>query len=1184
MVSVDNVVLSLASIPFLGCCGVDAVGLSGGLFIFWLAPFSVVLVFISPNFVVCKIEVGDVIKFVIFVYGAPHVADRSDRLNLGLVTVPFSGPSYTWTNNRIEVDPTFERLDKAYATQDWFIDYPDSIVHHQPILFSDHTTIIFSDSLPQDSVRRPYRIENWCLSAQDTSRIIKDGCRLEFTGSPCFTLSRRLVVIRRRLKDWCLSHKKSWGINWKALCSDLSSSSTQLQSPVARDAGGESHSKLLFSVVQARRRRNLIVSLKNDAGIWVSDSLGLRSLIQAFYSDLYSHVSPFGSDPPFSWDHLGLPTLSSSQKDMLMAPFSPSEIKAAMFHISNDKSPGPDGFTSAFFNTHWDHTGHLVISAVQYFFAHAKCITGRLRGVLPSLISGFQNAFVPGRLISDNALVAHELLSFMNASKARKRFYAALKLDMNKAYDRVRWDFLSQVLRAFGFPPYSVHIIEQCVTTVSYQVLVNGSLTPSFRPQCCLRQGDPLSPYLFVLCMEVLSTSLRRAEEQALFSGIRVSRGGPSISHLFFADDSLLFFQLSPQACDNVMAILSDFCSASGQMINLQKSFVKFSPNTPQDYRDFLARSLRLQSKASFGTHLGLPVDLGRSKVAEFRFLIDKVASRLSAFASLRLLAAAKLAIINSVLIASFNHILSVFKIPSSVASQLDSMLANFWWRSSGSRKGLALRSVSLLHLPKGLGGLGVRNIACFNSAILAGTGWRMIRNPQLLVSRLMFLKYPSLPVNLGARISRPSWGCRGLQMALSAVSSGVRWKVGRGDKSDLPTHVSGIIDPRSNAWDSSRVHRFFDSPTAVRILSLDRPQELMDDFVYWKFTKDGSFSTKSAYALLLHQTIRCPPLGSLPIPWWKKFWALPLLPKWKIFGWKIIHAGIPVASALAVRGVSVDSTCCFCRREQETINHLFRDCDFVTPLWVRSSFHFNSQGLLHLPFLQWFSVMVSLLAAAKDWENLVQFFSLLWSIWLSRNNVRFRQQAVSPDDVLLLASQWNVRGRQAQDSHLPSSTLGPSPRPVGSGFAATLAGDPTSGFNICLICDGSWSSSDNSAGAGWVLRDCGSPSVRGGGARASLSSSALQSELQACFWGLRNAFSRGFRRILIYSDCEPLCRMLGQQQKDEVSLYWLLRDTRVLLSTCAACKILKVPREWVSPVHWLAGKARARECFFWYF
>ncbi|XP_021756627.1 uncharacterized protein LOC110721746 [Chenopodium quinoa] len=248
------------------------------------------------------------------------------------------------------------------------------------------------------------------------------------------------------------------------------------------------------------------------------------------------------------------------------------------------------------------------------------------------------------------------------------------------------------------------------------------------------------------------------------------------------------------------------------------------------------------------------------------------------------------------------------------------------------------------------------------------------------------------------------------------------------------------------------------------------------------------------------------------------------------IFGWKIIQGGIPVASILAIRGISVDLVCCFSRRKQETVDHLFRDCDFVAPLWVRSSFHFNSQGLLHRPFLQWFSVMVSLLAAAKDWENLVQFFSLLWAIWLSRNNVRFRQQIVSPDDVLLIASQWKVRGMQAQDSHLSSSNLGPSPRPASLGFAATLAGDPTSGFDICLISDGSWSSSDNSAGAGWVFRDCDSPLIRGGGARASLSSSALQSKLQACFWGLRSAFSRGFCRILIYSDCEPLCLMLTHQ------------------------------------------------------
>ncbi|XP_021767745.1 uncharacterized protein LOC110732135 [Chenopodium quinoa] len=643
----------------------------------------------------------------------------------------------------------------------------------------------------------------------------------------------------------------------------------------------------------------------------------------------------------------------------------------------------------------------------------AKCITNRLRGVLPTLISGFQNEFVPGRLISDNALTAHELLSFMNASKACKRFYAALKLDMNKAYDRVRL-----------------------------------------------------------------------VEEHALFSGIHISRGGPSVSHLFFANDSLLFFQVSPQACENIMNLLSQFCSSFGQMINLQKSYVKFSPNTPPDYRDYLARSLRVQSKPSFGTYLGLPIDLGWSKVSDFKFLIDRVASRLSAFASLRLSVVAKLVIINSVLVASFNHILSVFKIPSSIASHLDSMLASFWWRSSGSRKGIALRSASLLHLPKGLGGLGLHSIGCFNLDLVASTGWRMMNNPQLLVSRLMVSKYPTLFALSANRITQTSWGCRGLQSAMSVVAKGVRWKVGCGSsvrikvdewapgglvsfkdglsESELPTHVSSIIDPRFNAWDSLRVHRLFDGPTASRILSLDRPQNLMDDFVYWKFTRYGSFSTKSAYFLFLQQDSLTTPVGPTSPSWWRKLWGLPILPKWKSFAWKVVHSTLPVASTLFVRGISVDPICCFCHREPETVAHLFRGCDFISLLWGRSSLGFHSPGLHRLPFLNWFSTMVSLFGATKDWVGLINFFSILWAICLSRNNVRFRQLDVSPTKVLSLASQWCARGHQAQDFRLKSSSLPLRPRLSVTTFSACYGGDPLSGLDICLLCDGSWSS-DNS-------------------------------------------------------------------------------------------------------------------------
>lgn len=169
----------------------------------------------------------------------------------------------------------------------------------------------------------------------------------------------------------------------------------------------------------------------------------------------------------------------------------------------------------------------------------SKCLVNRLKLVIPSLVADYQNAFIPGRLMVDNCYMASELMAYVRRKAKGTQSAGILKVDLSKAYDRVRWDFLENVLVSMAFPPQWVKIILECVSTVSYSVLVNGEATAPFAPKVGLRQGDPLSPYLFILCIEVLSRRLSWLQFKMHLSPLRIARSSPLISHLFFADEAL---------------------------------------------------------------------------------------------------------------------------------------------------------------------------------------------------------------------------------------------------------------------------------------------------------------------------------------------------------------------------------------------------------------------------------------------------------------------------------------------------------------------------------------------------------------------------------------------------------------------------------------------------------------------
>ncbi|KAK2638559.1 hypothetical protein Ddye_026354 [Dipteronia dyeriana] len=327
------------------------------------------------------------------------------------------------------------------------------------------------------------------------------------------------------------------------------SSCEKQRSRVSWQKDGDQNTKFFHAKALSRRIRNRIGGLWDDSGWWHEKEKEVVYISDSYFKNIFNSSCP--SDEQLeavlnSVDRCLPPDLCS----LLDSKFTADEIRVDIFQMSPSKAPGVDGFPADFFQKIWNLVGdnitrmcldclnngrsvggtnhtflclipkdkkvervadlHPISLCNVIYKCISKALANRLRKVMDNIIPDSQIAFIPGRLITDNAMVGFECMLALRRKAKGKKGFMALKLDMAKAYDRAEWIFLKGMMRSLGFSKLYNSRNMDCVTSVSYSFIFNGSIRGNIRPSRGLRQGDLLSLYLFLLCTKGFTRLIKK--------------------------------------------------------------------------------------------------------------------------------------------------------------------------------------------------------------------------------------------------------------------------------------------------------------------------------------------------------------------------------------------------------------------------------------------------------------------------------------------------------------------------------------------------------------------------------------------------------------------------------------------------------------------------------------------------
>lgn len=478
---------------------------------------------------------------------------------------------------------------------------------------------------------------------------------------------------------------------------------------------GDGSTRLFHRYAASRQALNHIHFLISDSGERIDSQVGIQEQCVEYFSSLLG--SPV-SQPMFIQSDLNLLfdfKCSEAQAAGFEKPFTAEDVRNALCSLPKNKTAGPDGYSAEFFIATWSVIGPEVTEAILEFFKSgrllkqwnsaslvlipkitnaslttdfrpisclntlskviSKLLASRLQEILPLMVSKAQSAFLPVRLLAENVLLATDLVKGYNTQALSPR--GMLKADLRKAFDCVRWDFILSSLRALAIPESYISLISECLSTSSFSVTVNGASGGFFKSTKGIRQGDPLSPYLFVLAMEALSRLLLSRYEAGNI-GYHPGTAPLKISHLMFADDVMVFFDGTSNSLHGIAKCLDDFASWSGLHMNKSKTEL-FTSGVDQRESNAITGYGFASGKLPI-RYLGLPLMSRKMKISEYSSLIVKLTKSFQGWSVKLLSFAGRLQLLKTVIFGTVNFWTSAFILPKGCIKEIESLCSRFLW------------------------------------------------------------------------------------------------------------------------------------------------------------------------------------------------------------------------------------------------------------------------------------------------------------------------------------------------------------------------------------------------------------------------------------------------------------------------------------------------------------------------